>query len=195
MHRYLNVSIFEALERSTRKNGAALTALLTGFRYLFREDYSLELFSKIAPVDLIKPDSTTVIKQAELIAANLKVKISGSVYFSKGWKLEETENTRNWITLKNLLLEEGNFLILHTETNIAPVMGFASFPFNHQSPCAGENRWVIICNPTPWHSASWIHSQHLSLSPPLHCVRLEVVRSELSENAQNGIICLSRHCL
>ncbi|TVM02049.1 MAG: hypothetical protein CV087_10080 [Candidatus Brocadia sp. WS118] len=191
MNRYLDIRVYQSLVR-THNTTSAIASLVSAFQYLFRESYSPEVFIKIVGKVIKNPSSDIFIHWAEIIAAFLGKKIYGDVFFRGGWKREEASNDNNWESIRKLLCDEDCFLILNYEGHLTPMMGFGAFPYNHQSFENNENRWLIQAETLPWHSKSSVPELHMSLSPPIFCMRWEVVRKCLFENVQNGMICISK---
>jgi len=191
VERYIDIRIFESLVR-THNTTSAIASLASAFQYLFRESYQPEVLIKIVGKVIKNPSNDILIHWAEIIAAFLGKKIFGDVFFRGGWERDKASNDNYWESIRKLLCDENCFLILHTESHFIPVMGFGAFTYHHQSFENNENRWLILAETLPWHSKGSVPELHLSLSPPVGCIRWEVVRRWLLKGLECGVICLSK---
>jgi len=190
VERYIDIRVFESLVR-THNTTSAIASLASAFQYLFRESYQPEILIKIVGKVIKNPSNDILIHWAEIIAAFFGKKIYGDVFFRGGWKRDEALNDTHWESIRKLLCDENCFLILHTESHFIPVMGFGAFTYHHQSFEKNENRWLILAETLPWYSKGSVPELHMSLSPPLWCVRWEVLRKKFSNDKRAGVICLS----
>lgn len=187
MHIYLDTRVFECLTRP-HDAPSSVASIASGFNYLFQQPFSPELLTKIVGNVIKHPTNEIFLMWSEIIAAYFEKQVCGKIYFKGGWEQQEEADKNNWNTIKKLIRDSNSYLILHITDHFVPIMGFASHPYHTQSLEKNENRWLFLAETCPWHHLGAIQELHLSLSPPIICIRWEVVRKMLS-----GVICLSRH--
>ncbi|TVL98063.1 MAG: hypothetical protein CV087_21685 [Candidatus Brocadia sp. WS118] len=187
MPTYLNTEILNTLTRP-HDAPSSIASIASGFNYLFQQQFSPELLYKIVGKVIKHPTHEIFLMWSEIIAAYFEKQICGQVYFKGGWKQGEEPDKAHWNTIQRLIRTPNSYLILHTTGHYIPIIGFASYPYHTQSTEKNENRWLFLAETCPWHHLGAVPELHLSLSPPIICIRWEAVRKML-----NGAICLSRH--
>ena len=192
MEKFINWQIFEKLARPPIKGDTTIAAITSAFNYLFNADYQQSLIAKIIGKTTSKTCPNILPKWIELAAAYLKLNLKVRTYFSGGWPLEEAANEGNWVEFVNLIKDKNNFLLLKMGNHCSVIMGYATYPYSKQPGDDGINKWIVIGEVNPWSRVSWIRALHLALAPPIWMVRFEFLRKTLSQNRQNGILCISR---